>query len=165
MTVSLVAAATGSFSGTASTVCFIVGCFLLALAILFFFLFDIPGVFLLRTGKGVRKTIKKMKEINAQTGRLRNIKNDYMISQSGEITGETSNPTEPLQQQSQPAEGGSATTVLSPTETTLLQQSNETTVLSSTVTAETGTVEYKRETSGRFDIVYNLMLIHSDEII
>lgn len=163
-------------TGTASLICFIIGCILLVLSIVFFFVFNIPSVFLLRTGKGARQTIKKMREINAETGRLRKNKNEYMLSPdytSGEMT--ASLPQQNDTQQSATnegenattvlsADGENATTVLSPVETTILAN-NETTVLSGEITSEVSRVEYIRETSGRFDIVYNLMFVHSDETI
>lgn len=40
------------------------------LAILFFFIFDIRTIFLIRTGKAKQQTIDEMKEKNLQTGRL-----------------------------------------------------------------------------------------------
>ncbi len=161
----------GFTAGTASLICFIIGCILLVLSIILFFVFNIPSVFLLRTGQGARQTVKKMKEINAQTGRLRKNKNEYMLSPdyvSGEMTAalqqqeQPAAETAPLQQTAQ--EGENATTVLSPVETTILAN-NETTVLSGEITSEVAHVEYKRETNGRFEIVYNLMFVHADEII
>lgn len=62
----------------------------LVLAILFllvsvfeFFKFDIRGIFDMRSGRGARRSIKKMEEINEQTGKLRN----YTPNTTGEIPG------------------------------------------------------------------------------
>ena len=43
----------------------------LAVSIFLFFKFNIRGIFDMRTGRGARKTIQKMQEMNAQTGKLR----------------------------------------------------------------------------------------------
>ncbi len=48
------------------------------LAVLFFFLFDIPNIFMLRTGRGKKIALQKAAENNAKTGALRNeIDMDY----------------------------------------------------------------------------------------
>ena len=154
----------------AGIICFV-------LAVLFFFLFDIPGVYLLKTGKGARKTVKKMEEINAETGRLRK-QNDYMVSQVGSgttaETGETMDPAlnQPFQSSSTTventsSEGGNQTTVLGQSGSTVMDN-NETTVLNATAEfadASTSTYQYKRETDGKFDVTFSLMFTHSDEII
>lgn len=41
------------------------------LTVFLFFKFDIRGIFEFRTGRGARKRIQKMEEINAMTGKLR----------------------------------------------------------------------------------------------
>lgn len=56
----------------------------LALAVFFFFYFDIPRVYAMMTGKAKRDTIRKMEEQNAMTGRLRANYTGY--------TGETGDP-------------------------------------------------------------------------
>lgn len=43
----------------------------LMVSVLFFFCFDIRGIFDARTGRSIRKTVKKMEEINDRTGQLR----------------------------------------------------------------------------------------------
>ncbi len=154
----------------AGIICFV-------LAVLFFFLFDIPGVYLLKTGKGARKTVKKMEEINAETGRLRKV-NEYMVSQvatgTTAETGETMDPAlhQPFQAttanvENAPAEGANQTTVLGQSGSTVMAN-NETTVLNANAEYD-GPVDnaysYKRETDGKFDITFNLMFTHSDEII
>lgn len=45
--------------------------FFLVISILLFFRFDVRKIFDLRTGRGERKTIQKMEEMNAKTGKLR----------------------------------------------------------------------------------------------
>ena len=56
----------------------------LALAVFFFFYFDIPRVHAMMTGKAKRDTIRKMEEQNAMTGKLRMNYTGY--------TGETGDP-------------------------------------------------------------------------
>ncbi len=154
----------------AGIICFV-------LAVLFFFLFDIPGVYLLKTGKGARKTIKKMEEINAETGRLRKV-NEYMVSQvaTGNTaeTGEQMDPAlhQPFQATSATvdnasSEGGNQTTVLGQNGSTVMA-SNETTVLNANAEyadAADNSYVYKRETNGKFDVTFSLVFTHSDEII
>lgn len=43
----------------------------LGISVLLFFRFNIRNIYDLRTGRGAQKTIQKMEEINAQTGKLR----------------------------------------------------------------------------------------------
>ena len=181
---------TGGFDANiAFIVCLVLGILFLVLAVLFFFVFDIPNVYLIRTGKGARKTIRKMEEINAETGRLRRNKEEYTLNSDVPITGEMGNtPSYPLhnqgqhqpaQQYQQPApqqnnvqhpergfgDGNNLTTVLGPSETTLLRNS-ETTVLSQDMLNNTTSqYVYRRQTTGRFVVTYNLMLVHSNEII
>ena len=210
---------TGGFDANiAFIVCLVLGILFLVLAVLFFFVFDIPNVYLIRTGKGARKTIRKMEEINAETGRLRRNKEEYTLNSDVPITGEMGNtPSYPLhnqgqhqpaQQYQQPAQsqspqqvngtqvlshvnetevlsysqpapqqndvqypergsgdGNNLTTVLGPSETTLLRNS-ETTVLSQDMLNNTASqYVYRRQTTGRFVVTYNLMLVHSNEII
>lgn len=41
------------------------------ISVILFFRFNIRGIFDMKTGRGARKTIQKMEELNAQTGKLR----------------------------------------------------------------------------------------------
>jgi len=43
----------------------------LAMAVFFFFYFDIPAVYAMMTGKARKETVRRMEEQNARTGRLR----------------------------------------------------------------------------------------------
>ena len=165
------ASAAGSFANTAFIICLVLGFVCLALAVLFFFLFDIPRVYLLRTGKGARKTIKKMEEINAQTGRLRRVNEEYMLSEDTPLTGEIGHT--PSHDISAPAAAPvqradeNATTVLGQQiETTVLSNSETTVLNSGTVdSAATNAYSYRRKTTGRFDVVASIVMTHSDEII
>lgn len=173
------ASAAGSFANTAFIICLVLGFVCLALAVLFFFLFDIPRVYLLRTGKGARKTIKKMEEINAQTGRLRRVNEEYMLSEDAPLTGEIGHtPSHDIGASAQRSEEN-ATTVLGQradeNATTVLGKQIETTVLSNSETtvlnsgmvdsAATNAYSYQRKTTGKFDVVTSIVMTHSDEII
>ena len=172
----IMAEATGSDSNIWQllfVILLVAGIICFVLAVLFFFLFDIPGVYLLKTGKGARKTVKKMEEINAETGRLRK-QNEYMVSQVG--TGTTAETEEsmdpalnqPFQTTSATVDNGeNQTTVLGQIESTIMAN-NETTVLNASAEyadQTTNTYVYKRETDGKFDVTFSLMYTHSDEII
>ena len=171
-----VAAAGGFDADLAFKICLGLGILFLVLAVLFFFLFDIPKVYLIRTGKGARKTIKKMEEVNAETGRLRRVNEDYMLGTDAPMTGDmgqtpshdiSSSSTDPVHTPPpQEMTGGNATTVLGRNETTILSGS-ETTVLNNTmaVGGNTQKYSYSRKTNGRFDIVFEVKHTHSDEII
>lgn len=63
----------------ASTVLFFIG---LLLAIIFFFMFDIRNVFLIRTGRAKQKTIEEMQARNLKTGKL---STDTPYTDSGEL--------------------------------------------------------------------------------
>ncbi len=178
---------------TAYVVCLVLGILLFALAVTFFFVFNIPKVIQFKTGTGAKQTIKRMKEINASTGRLSN-KDKYMIAAEGNtaetapLPGENQSDIDqvfkpanvsvaPAQQTgsaSVPAtetntgnSGGNLTTVLGQSETTILSSGGETTVLTGEIAADTPSAEYsyKRETQGRFDVGFTLKFTHSDEII
>ncbi len=56
---------------TASFISLILGILLLALSLLLFFKFDILKIFDMKTGRGARRTIQRMEEMNALTGKLR----------------------------------------------------------------------------------------------
>ncbi len=59
-------------------ICLILLILSVLLAVLFFFLFDIPNIFMLRTGRGKKLALQKAAENNAKTGALRNeIDMDY----------------------------------------------------------------------------------------
>lgn len=57
----------------------------LSSAVILFFKFDIKTIFLIRTGRAARQTIRKMAETNARTGRLQ--AGDELDYTSGGLTG------------------------------------------------------------------------------
>lgn len=56
---------------TAFIVCLVLGIVFLLITVFLFFKFDIRKIFDMKTGRGARRTIQKMEEINARTGKLR----------------------------------------------------------------------------------------------
>ncbi|MBQ3101161.1 MAG: hypothetical protein IJC50_09235 [Clostridia bacterium] len=179
----VLAAASGAAfdAGLFSVICLVLGIIFLILSVLFFFLFDIPKVFLLKTGKGARNTVKKMKEINAQTGRLRKNDDKYMLHTDVVTTDEMRKKPHPemhkpfvaansgTQGNTQPLADApkDQTTLLGRTETTVLA-SNDTTVLSGNladVGPQVSEYNYKRSTAGRFETTYKLMFVHAEETI
>ena len=66
---------------TGFIVSIIVMCIGLALAVLFFFLFDIRNIFLIRSGRAEQKSISEMQARNLQTGKL----SSSPYTDSGEI--------------------------------------------------------------------------------
>lgn len=56
---------------TAFTVCLVLGIVFLLITIFLFFKFNIRKIIDMKTGRGAKRTIQKMEEINARTGKLR----------------------------------------------------------------------------------------------
>lgn len=56
---------------TGFIVCLVLACVLFAVSLFLFFRFNIRGIIDMKTGRGAKKTIQKMEEINAKTGKLR----------------------------------------------------------------------------------------------
>lgn len=48
----------------------------LVLSIVLFFVFKIPQIYMMRTGRAQKKSIEKMKKINSETGRLESVSNN-----------------------------------------------------------------------------------------
>lgn len=128
----------------------------LVLAVLFFFLFNIPQIYMIKTGKAQRKTIEQMRAINAETGRLSNAGTGMtgIFGSSSDLVGENTQPAE--------NQGASETSVLMP-ETSVLSEN------SATANAEQGMTNMLNnsadESKGKFVIVKKIMEIHTQEVI
>lgn len=150
----------------------------LVVSVILFFRFNIRGIFDMRTGRGARKTIQKMQEINDQTGKLRQevVTNtpvklppeERIAAPSTEkrmrnsYTEEDSQKNELLTDQ-----GAQETTLLSEQgsqETILLHEYNETTVLSQNRTEDIPQLE-KIKLPGAFKIEKEIMWIHTEEML
>ena len=138
----------------------------LGLAILFFFVFDIPGVYALMTGKAKRQTVERMAEQNSKTGRLQ------QMPVSGNIRG-----AGPVIQNPAPATINEHTAQLDVVaETSILtEQAAETSVLSahagetSVLRRDNNTAPANRKVNAapaiRFEITEDTLVIHTAEII
>ena len=168
---------------TAFIVFLILTILFLVVSVVLFFRFNIRGIFDMRTGRGARKTIQKMQEINAQTGKLRQ---DVVTHTPVNLQGAeriSAPPTEKRIKEAQETEalsnqgsqetallsnqGSQETTRLSDQgsqETTLLHDYNETTVLSSELTKETPQPESKK-LPGAFKIEKEIIWIHTEEML
>ena len=67
----------------------------LALAVLFFFLFDIKNIFMIRTGRAKQKSIADMQQRNLQTGKLSS--SPYTVSDKKQ--GDVVQPVQPVKRQ------------------------------------------------------------------
>lgn len=127
------------------------------LAVLFFFLFKIPQIYMIKTGKAQRKTIEQMRAINAETGRLSNAG----TGMTG-IFGSSSDLVSDNHQQTAENQGASETSVLMP-ETSVLSENP------ATANAEQGMTNMLNngadESKGKFVIVKKIMEIHTQEVI
>lgn len=170
--------------------CFIV---FLCLAILFliatvvmFFVFKIPKIFDLRSGRGAKRTIQKMQEQNAQTGSLRT---DAVVRTEKNPQSVRDVVTYPKTKEMYAAQdGGEQTTLLQQNageeQTTLLQQDageEQTTLLrqatedlsqaeaaaarQSAAKEQSGANEQSAKPVGKFVIRKNIMIVHTDTII
>lgn len=167
---------------TAFLVFLILTIIFLLVSVILFFKFNIRGIFDLKTGRGAKKAIQKMEEINAQTGKLRQ---EVVTNTPVRLTPEeriASPPTEkrtgnqkmepPTDQGSQETEllsgqGSQETELLSNQEaqkTMFVKDYNETTVLSQDQLEETPQPE-KINLPGAFKIEKEIMWVHTEEML
>lgn len=157
-------------------ICLILACVFFAMSVLMFFKFDIRKIIDMKTGRGAKKTIQKMEEINARTGKLRQDMVSHtpsMLRPEDRIAYPVTAPD--LAVQAQAARGGSGvqnpyTEPLSEgsQETTILNQSNETTILSQNMTAmdePADTQQPEIKLPGAFKIEKEIMWIHTEEVL
>lgn len=127
------------------------------LAVLFFFLFKIPQIYMIKTGKAQRKTIEQMRAINAETGRLSNAGTGMtgIFGSSSDLVGENTQPAE--------NQGASETSVLMPETSVLSENSAPANAVEQGMTnmLNNGADESK----GKFVIVKKIMEIHTQEVI
>lgn len=133
---------------TGFIVCLVLFILFLLITVLLFFRFDIRNVIDLRTGRGAKKTIQKMEEINAKTGKLRQ-----------EMTAQTPSVLRPEERIAFPK-----------TEETAYSQKQVTEEMMNTDILKTAQEEQthevrQRELPGAFKIIKDNMWIHTDEII
>lgn len=146
---------------TAFIVFLILTILFLVVSIVLFFRFNIRGIFDMRTGRGARKTIQKMQEINAQTGKLRQ---DVVTHTPVNLQGAERISAPPTEKRIKEAQETTLLTDQGSQETTLLHDYNETTVLSSEMTKETPQPESKK-LPGAFKIEKEIIWIHTEEML
>ena len=153
------------------------------ISVILFFRFNIRGIFDMRTGRGARKTIQKMEELNAQTGKLRQ---DVVYNTPVSLSPEDRIAFPPTERRldalanvqnavsdEQPAyeqvyEDSQKTELLSEQgagETTLLQQNNDNYNLSQEKAEDVPQPEKDVKIPGVFKIEKNLMWIHTEEVL
>lgn len=128
------------------------------LAVLFFFLFKIPQIYMIKTGKAQRKTIEQMRAINAETGRLSNAG----TGMTG-IFGSSSDLVSDNHQQTTENQGASETSVLMPETSVLSENSAPVNAVEQGVTNILN--NSADESKGKFVIVKKIMEIHTQEVI
>lgn len=142
---------------TAFIVCLILGILFLLITVFLFFKFDIRKIFDMKTGRGAKRSIQKMEEINARTGKLRQDMVPYTplrLKPEERITYPVTaaNPTAPGPGQSEGSQ-----------ETVSLYQTPETTILSESMTKEDQ--QRKREFPGAFKIEKEIIWVHTKEVL
>lgn len=174
---------------TGFIICLILTILFAIVSIAIFFLFKIRKVFDVLTGRAEKRIIRQMEEENAQTGKLRRdtyvpeVTGDLYTTPSGSVppviyppTGEVATGGEPTEKmrmdvqpvQDQTGEGSEATTLLDSgsEETTLLNgEPCGTTLLTPEMMNSQQEESRKKPYSGRFEIIKEEMLIHTEERI
>lgn len=156
------------------------------ISVILFFKFNIRGIFDMKTGRGARKTIQKMKELNAQTGKLRQ---DVVSNTPVRLSSEERISAPPTEKRAdifpdQQIQNSSVTSVQQETEdvwdgsqktellsdqgldqTVLLHSYNETSDLPTEKAADNPQPERKTKLPGVFIIERNLMWVHTEEVL
>lgn len=129
----------------------------LIVSVILFFRFNIRGIYDMRTGRGARRTIQRMEEINAQTGKLRQdliTTTPVRLSPKDRISAPV---TEERKETELLADQGTE-------KTTLLQDYNQTTVLSPDQKEDIPQPEHVK-LPGAFKIEKEIMWIHTEEML
>lgn len=137
-------------------VCMVIAIIGLGLAVLFFFVFDIPGVYALMTGKAKRQTVERMAEQNSRTGRLYQVPISENIHGAGPVV---QNPiAATINENTAQLDVVADTSILS-------EQIAETSVLS----RRNSSVREERQINAapgiHFEITEDTLVIHTTEII
>lgn len=130
---------------TGFIVCLILACVFFAAAAIMFFKFDIRRIIDMKTGRGARKSIQKMEEINAKTGKLR----QDMVSHTPAM----------LRPEDRIAYPRTASNLQEQTDTAV----PETSILSQ----DSETADKRKESSlpGYFVIKKEMMWVHTEEVL
>lgn len=164
------------------TVCLILSCVFFIVSVILFFKFDIRKIIDMKTGRGAKKTIQKMEEINAKTGKLR----QDMVSHTPSVLRSEDRIAYPVTEANLDVQAEAArqrnsgagrmsedknTAQNAYTEsleegaqdTTLLCQSGETTLLAQNMQQQIQQREIKLP--GAFKIEKEIMWIHTEEVL
>ncbi len=138
----------------------------LVVSVFLFFWFDIRGIFDLRSGRGARKTIQKMQELNDQTGKLRQ---SPVTATPVKLSGEERIAAPVTEKKGTPLyeENAQQTELLSRQagqKDAVCEVVGETTLLSPEQTQETPQPE-KRKLPGVFRIEKEILWVHTNEVI
>lgn len=153
-----------------------------AVSVILFFKFNIRGIFDMKTGRGARKTIQKMKELNEQTGKLRPdiaANTPVILAPEERISAPPTEKKTDIPLQSIPSavaqidgadvwEDSQKTELLSDQgmeQTTLLHSYNETSDLPAEKEGESPQPGKKPDVTGVFRIERNLMWVHTEEVL
>lgn len=164
----------------------------LALTVFLFFKFDIRKIIDIKTGRGERRSIQKMEEINARTGKLRQgmtshttaklraedritypvteqnprVHSEAQNQNTGAASGTVGQRSQDYgSQQTEPLDymGVQETTILNDSsETTILYQDSGTTVLSGEITEGK---PRRKKIPGTFTIEKEIMWVHTNEVL
>lgn len=158
-------------------VCLVLGLIFLALTVFLFFKFNIRRIIDMKTGRSEKRTIERMEQINAMTGKLRQDmvpRTSSELAPADRITYPITSPnlqvdnqdyTAPLNQ----SDNSPETTLLSAgQETSVLSQDAETTLLSheaeTTVLSEHSQVPEKK-LPGMFKVEKEILWTHAQEVL
>ncbi|MDD2980446.1 MAG: hypothetical protein PHN80_10780 [Hespellia sp.] len=138
----------------------------LAVTIFLFFFFDIRKIFDIRTGRGAKRKIQKMEEINAQTGKLR----QDMVGQTPSVLSPEERITYPVTSkipideinQQLNTEAASKTEDVNPGKGLDVNGIQETTILQQSQNQDK---QEQIELPGLFQINKSTMWIHTEEVI
>ena len=158
---------------TGFIVCLVLACVFFAVSVLLFFKFNIRRIIDMKTGRGAKRTIQKMEEINARTGKLRQDMVSHtpsVLRPEDRIAYPVTAPNLNVQAEAASRNGGAAGNSIGSAapgtvsqETTVLNQSGETTVLSQNILDQAVQPEIKLP--GPFKIIKEVMWVHTEEVL
>lgn len=141
-------------------ICLVFSCIFFVITIALFFVFDIKKIFDMKTGRGAKRTIQKMEEINAKTGKLRQTmvgQTPSVLSPDERITYPTTVRTAMDPATSQNEENTASNQTEGTTETTVLMENQRVDIAEADLE--------KIELPGLFQIIKSTMWVHTEEII
>lgn len=134
-------------------ICLVVTVLGLANAAFLFFRFNVRGIFEIRSGRAAKRTIRKMAEANAATGRLRPVEMDFTTGglHSGETGNTATTPLQPADRPPAPAAPAPAPAPAAPARAVR--------------TGKTGKTGKSGRTGFRFEVTQAVLMVHTTEKI